>query len=339
MVLLLPYGPLVDKLVERGCEFVDVPYDSHGLNPKEEYNLYRRYVRSFKKIKPDLVLSYTIKPNVYGGLACRRLRIPYIVNITGLGSALHGGGLMQKAVGFLYKLGIRGARKIFFQNSADCRFMKLRNMIRNDYEIIPGSGVNTQHYKTDAYPADTTCEFVFISRVLTVKGAREYFAAATALSQKYENVRFHICGQCDEEYEEQLRELCEKGVITYHGAVEDIRPILDRTHCTVLPSYFEGMANALLESAAYSRPVIASDVPGCKETFVDGVSGFSCKVKDAESLTQAMERFILLPYEDKRVMGLSGRRWVEEHFDRKLVLEAYMETIRRFETELNLGLL
>ncbi len=331
VVLLLPYGSLVDKLVEMGCEFIDVPYESHGMNPVKELSLYRRYKKHLKALCPDLVLSYTIKPNVYGGLACRSLKIPYIVNITGLGSALHAGGIMQKVVGMLYKAGIRGAYKVFFQNTADRDFMLSRSMVKCAYEVLPGSGVNTDHYRTDAYPADGTCEFLFISRVLTVKGAREYFAAARTLHKKYPFARFRICGLCDEEYKAELESLVKEGVIHYYGPLVDIRTALDVAHCTVLPSYFEGMANALLESASYSRPVVATDVPGCRETFCDGVSGFSCAVRSAESLTEAMEKFINLPYEEKRKMGEAGRAWVVERFDRKLVLGAYLETVSEFE--------
>lgn len=331
IVLLLPYGSLVDKLCEMGCEFVDVPYESHGMNPAKEWSLYQRYKKHLKELSPDLVLSYTIKPNIYGGLACRKLSIPYVVNVTGLGSSLHAGGVMQKAIGFLYKAGIRGAYKVFFQNTADRDFMLSRSMVKGAYEVLPGSGVNTEHYRTETYPADGGCEFLFISRVLKVKGASEYFTAARTLHEKYPDARFRICGMCDEEYKEELDSLVREGVISYYGPLADIRTALDVAHCTVLPSYFEGMANALLESASYSRPVIATDVPGCRETFEDGVSGFSCTVRSAESLTRAMEKFLLLPYEEKRKMGEAGRAWVEARFDRKLVLKAYLDTIEEFE--------
>lgn len=336
VVLLLPYGEKVELLKEMGCEFIELPYESRGMNPIKELKLFLDYCKHLRAVRPDLVLSYTIKPNVYGGSACRVLRLPYLVNVTGLGSALHGTGLLSRITAFLYKTGIGGARHVFFQNTEDLAYMQSRGMVRSPCSVLPGSGVNTEYYSESPYPPEGNTEFIFISRVLREKGASEFFAAAEKMRGRYDNVRFHICGLCGKEYEEELARLTADGVVCYHGAVSDIREYLKNTHCTVLPSYYEGMANALLESSAFGRPVIATDVAGCRETFSDGVSGFSCRVADSESLYLAMEKFHLLPYEEKKNMAHSAREWVCERFDRRLVLEAYEREIAAFRRETGL---
>ena len=194
---------------------------------------------------------------------------------------------------------------------------------------MPGSGVNLNHFLPLEYPSSGAIEFVYISRIMEDKGIDEFLNAAEFIKNKYPNTKFHICGFLDGDYETTISEYQDKEIIEYHGMIQDVRTILEKTHCTILPSYHEGMSNALLESAASGRPVLASDIPGCRETFDEGISGFGFEPRSTESLIQAIEKFIKLPYEEKRAMGEAGRRKVEKEFDRQIVVDAYMQEIEK----------
>lgn len=321
------YVPIFKKI---GCKFIDTSLDRRGTNPIKDIWLMFNYVKILKRIKPDVVLTYTIKPNVYGGIACRITNTPYITNITGLGTAVENKGFVQKITLLLYKLGIKKSSCVFFQNKTNQSFFFDRGIIKGSARLIPGSGVNLEQHPFEKYlEADDRIKFLFIGRIMKAKGIDELLIAAKKIKEKYPNVHFDIIGGSEEDhYTQQLIELNKLGIINYHGQQDNVHSFIKQSHATVLPSYHEGLANVLLESASSGRPVLASRVPGCMETFDEGVSGLGFEVKSDKELIRALEKFIRLPYDKKLEMGIAGRKKMETEFDRNIVINAYIEEIK-----------
>ena len=312
---------------EIGCHIVKTAFNRRGMNPLEDFKLMLKYRMMIKQLKPKAVLTYTIKPNIYGGIACRLTGTPQLANVTGLGDAMENGGWLQKLTVGLYKMGIGKARCVFFQNATNKQFCEAHGIVGRKTRLLPGSGVNLEHHRFLELPSDRVIKFLFISRLLRDKGTEEFFEMAKAIKARYENTEFQILGWCEGDYQQQLDELVEKGVVKYLGSTSDVRPYLADVHCTIMPSYHEGMSNVNLESAANGRPVITTGVPGCRETVDDGVTGFLVKPRDAVSVIEGVERFLALPYEDKQKMGRQAREKVEREFDREIVVKAYLEEI------------
>ena len=324
----LPYGEFVDDMVELGCIYHNVEFDRHGTNPIKELGQISYYKKLLKSIKPNVVLTYTIKPNIYGGMACAAVKVPYFCNITGLGTAIENLGIMQKISLTLYCLGLKKARKVFFQNQQNLDFMLKHKVVKSNYHLLPGSGVNLNNFTLMDYPNEqTNINFLFIGRVMKDKGIDEFLSMAKQIKSKYQCTSFDIIGMIDGDYEDTINTAVSEGYINYHGLQSDVKPFIQKAHCVVLPSYHEGMANVLLEAAASGRPVIASDIAGCRETFDEGISGFACRARSAESLTQAIEKFINVPYEQKEKMGIEGRKKVEQQFSRQIVIDTYLKEI------------
>lgn len=328
----LPFGDFVNNMVELGCVYHNVEFDRHGTNPIKELGQISYYKKLIKTVAPDVVFTYTIKPNVYGGMACASLKIPYFCNITGLGTAIENNGIMQKITLLLYRFGLKKASHVFFQNAQNLQFMLKNNIINCEYTLLPGSGVNLQRFPFADYPINQeNINFLFIGRVMKDKGIDELLAAAKYIKSKYPNTNFDIVGGFDGDYENTINTAAKEGYIVYHGQQSDVKPFVYNAHCVILPSYHEGMANVLLEGAASGRPVIASDIAGCRETFDDGISGFTCNAKSVESLVDAIEKFISLPYEQKQQMGVAGRKKVEQQFDRQIVVDTYLKEINKLK--------
>lgn len=330
VVVSSPYGERIDDMVKLGCEYREITLSRHGTNPVQELKLISDYKKLLKEIKPDMVFSYTIKPNIYGGIACQSLNIPYVVNITGLGTAVENPGLMQKITVTLYKFAFRKVQRVFLQNQENLDFFRRMSIAVDKHVLLPGSGVNLQRFTPLEYPGEETTEFVFISRIMKEKGADQYLEAAEYIRSKYPNTRFHVCGFCEQDYEARLRELQDKGIIEYHGMVRDVRTVIAKTHCTIHPTYYpEGLSNVLLESAACGRPLITTDRSGCREVIDNGVNGFVIKQQNTPDLIEKIEMFLALPWEQKKAMGLAGRAKVEKEFDRQIVVEKYMDEVNR----------
>lgn len=317
-----------DYFRKLGCEIILTKFNRRGMNPLADFNLMLAYRKLMRQIKPVAVLTYTIKPNIYGGMAARLCYVQQLANVTGLGDAVENGGWMQKLTVTLYKMGLGKARRIFFQNKSNRAFC-IRTGIANESSILlPGSGVNLQHHAYQEYPADEgKIRFLFIGRLLKDKGIEELFEAAKVIKAKYPHTEFQIVGNVEGDYQKQLDELVSVGIVRFLGPQADVRPFIGAVECTIMPSYHEGMSNVNLESAANGRPVITTNVPGCKETVDDGKTGFLCEAKSAKSLIGAVERFIALPYAQKALMGREGRNKVEREFDRKIVVDAYLNEI------------
>ncbi|PEQ08732.1 glycosyltransferase family 4 protein [Bacillus toyonensis] len=326
----LPDGEFIHQLKELGCEFINTPISRRGTNLITDLKLFINYRKIIKEVKPDVVLTYTIKPNVYGGLACRVSGIPYIVNITGLGTAVEKEGLLQKITLFLYKLALKDVKCIFFQNKENKDFFHEKKITNGRGRLIPGSGVNLNYYPFLEYPSNTVVNFLFIARVMKEKGIDQYLDAAKYIKEKYPNTAFHILGFCEDAYEKKLRDMQDSGIIQYHGMQSDIREFHKISHCTIHPTYYpEGMSNVLLESAACGRPVITTNRSGCKEVVDDGLNGYIVEQQNSQDLINKIESFLKLSYESKKKMGFIGRKKVEEEFNRDIVVNAYMEELNQ----------
>ena len=311
-----------------GCHIIKTQFDRRGMNPLADLRLLMTYCKVIKQLKPVVVLTYTIKPNIYGGIACRISGVPQLANVTGLGDAVENGGWLQKLTITLYKIGISKAKCVFFQNQTNREFCINQGIATEDSKLLPGSGVNLRHHVFQEYAADGIIKFLFIARLLKDKGTDEYLEMAEAIKDKNPNTEFQILGSVEGPYKEKLDKLVKEGVINYLGTTSDVRPYLAQVHCTVLPSYHEGMSNVNLESAANGRPVITTNVPGCRETIDDGRTGYLVEAKSADALITGVERFLALPYSQKKTMGQMAREKVEREFDRNIVVKAYLKAIK-----------
>lgn len=325
--LSAPYSELIEDIVKEKCVYHDIKLERRKTNPFKDYKLIREYKKLMKTVQPDIIFSYTIKPNIYGAAVAKKSKIPFVANVTGLGSAIESNNLLSKLILLMYKFAFKNVQTVFFQNENNMQLFKNKKIVKSQAKLLPGSGVNLQHFTPLVYPEGNVVKFVFISRIMKEKGIEEFFEAIKIVRKKYPDTQFHICGFCEETYEETLNQMQENGEVVYHGLVKDMREILKDMHCVVLPSYHEGMSNVLLEGAATARPLIASDIPGCRETMIDGETGYIVKVQDKDDLAKKMMQFIELPYEKKKDMGLEGRKYVEERFDRQIVVKAYMDEI------------
>lgn len=329
-----PYGEQLEYFIDLGCKFIETHVDRRGTNPKNDLKLLLKYNKILKDIRPNVVLTYTVKPNLYGGIACRINKIPYISNVTGLGSGFINGGIIQNIVKLLSKISFRKAHRVMVQNSEDLNILINNNLVLDDnYKLIPGSGVNLRKYTTLDFPdKEDPIEFNFIGRIMKDKGIDEFLEVAKSIKNKYPQVVFNIIGMIDQdEYKEIIEKYQKEGIIKYHGFQKNTIEFIKKSSCTINPSYAEGMSNVLLESAACGRPIIASDIPGCKEIIINGINGYTFEVKNINKLYKCVEKFINLKYEEKVKMGIEGRKIVEEQFDRQIVVNTYIEEINKID--------
>ena len=325
----LPKGEYVTSLEMMGCQYIRTEFDRRGMNPLKDLKLLSFYWKIIKKIRPDVVLTYTIKPNIYGGIICRLKHVPYLTNITGLGTAIENESILSLILMIMYKLAIKKSANVFFQNAENKRYFEEKHLVKDNTSLIPGSGVNLNEHAFEEYPQDDgAIRFLFVGRIMKDKGIGELLECAKEIYKKQLNVRFDIVGGFDEEvYRNTITGLEQKGILKYYGHQNDVHAFIKSHHATILPSYHEGLSNVLLETAATGRPIIASNIAGCKETFEEGISGIGFEPKDGKSLFLAVERFIELPYDKKRMMGIRGREKIEKEFDRNIVIAAYINQI------------
>lgn len=330
VAVAVPHNDRWDELNGLADRVIELSIERRGMNPLHDGKLFSQYRAILKEIKPDLVLTYTIKPNIYGGLACRMAHIPYAVNITGLGSAIENGGWLKKFVLALYRPALKGARVVFFENVGNRDTLVATGVVPKGRDVVlHGAGVNLEDYPCQPYPQEGPVRFLFVGRVMHEKGVDELFAAAKRMKQQYgEQVEFHMVGSFEEAYKPVMDQLEQAGVVKYHGYQSDMKPFYAMASCVALPSYHEGMSNVLLEAAASGRPLITSDIPGCREAVEDGVSGYLCPAKDADALYEAMRRFAALPVEQRSEMGRCGRERMEQQFSKTAVVA---ETIKHLE--------
>lgn len=318
----VPKSDRIPEIEELGAKVIETDVARHGKNPFKDLKLLSSYKKLLRDLKPDIVFTFTIKPNVYGGMACAKLKIPYVSNVTGLG-VVGDGGIMQKLMLSLYKGGLKRAKCVFFQNQANEQFFRCKKIVSGATELLPGSGVNVEKFSFIDYPSEQTTNIVFVGRIIKDKGVYELAEAAESFKNR-KDVRFTIVGNVEYGSENPFENMPNVNCVGFH---KDVRPFLKEAHAIILPSYHEGMANVLLEAAACGRPILASNIPGCQETFDEGVTGFGFDAKNVQSLRQALEKFFALSYEEKREMGKAGRKKIEEQFDRRIVVEKYIQQI------------
>lgn len=341
VTLCFPEGDHTSEIERCGCRIVNISVSRHGTNPFAEIGFLLTCIKLIRRNNPSVVLTYTIKPNIYGSLACQITKVPYINNVTGLGSVFQSNSLLARILVKMQRKAYRKSSCVFFQNEANFKLMLEKGVVSNNtpYEILPGSGVNlTLHSFEPMRSYDGTIRFIIVSRIRKDKGFDEFFKAAEAIKKEYPECEFRIVGWYEEDqYKAQLDRLEGEGIVKYYGkkTQEEVHQLIVDSDCVVLPSYHEGMANVLLEAASSGRPVIASNIPGCKETFDEGITGFGCEVKNAESLKCAMLRMINSPYEKRAEMGRLGRVKMEKEFDRSFVADKYIKCIESISGQEN----
>lgn len=315
-----------------GCEMIETAVDRRGINPVTDYHLLKKYAAMIRDEKPDLVLTYSIKPNIYAGLICRMKKVPYCVNVQGLGTAFQKRGLAQ-AVTVLYKIALKGAGTVFFENEGNAKLFRDKHITPGAQQsVLPGAGVNLDFHHQTQYPGNDPVHFLYLGRIMKEKGIDELFYAVRKLHEKYGKNAFvlDLVGFFEDEYKEQVEQLKAEEIAVFHGFQPEPRTYYQAADCVVLPSYHEGMSNVLLEAAAAGRPLITSDIPGCREAVDVGRSGYLCPAQDKEALCSAMERFLHLTAEQRQQMGNAGRKYMETKFDKKTVVEKTITAISHY---------
>ncbi len=328
VAIACPRGKHIDTFMDMGCEYYELNMKRHGINPFHELTLLIDYYKLIGRIKPDAVLSFSIKPNVYGGLASAMRNVPCFSNVTGLGITIQSKHIVSFITKPLYKLGLSKAKTVFVQNTDNLSFLQKKRMVTDNYHLLPGSGVNLNRFSYIPYPEDDEyLRLLVVGRITRDKGIGEILSAARMLQARGKKVVIRLLGYYDEDYQAEVEAAVRECSVEYCGYQEDIRPYLADCHAVLHASYHEGMANALLEAASTGRPILATRIPGCREAFDEGVSGFGFDVKSPESLCATVEKFIALPREVREEMGRRGREKMEREFDRTIVINAYMEEL------------
>lgn len=337
VLISCPYGEKLNLIDDIEYIYDDPVIDRRGTSVTADAKLFFHYMSVLKKYRPDVVLTYTVKPNVYCGIASHFLKIPVISNVTGFGSVLQKSGMIRKFIMTLFKISFRRSECVMFQNSTNMRLAEESGMVKGGRLLIPGSGVNTDRFPFIKYPDGGDginggkVVFNYIGRILKEKGVDVYIEAAKRIKKKYPNTEFNMLGFIEPteiHYEKELKELEKDGIIRYFGSQKDVRPFIALSHATIHPSmYGEGMSNVLLESASSGRPVITTDNPGCRETFIDSETGLLFKGGDADSLCNIIEKFLSMPNEARAEMGARGREYIKSNFSRDIVADAYLKKI------------
>lgn len=337
MLISCPDGPKFELMKDIPFIYDNPDIDRRGTNPVADFKLMCHYHKLFKTHRPAVVLTYTAKPNVYASIAAHQLGIPVINNLTGLGSVVNESGFKKSFIMWLFKLAYRKSACMMFQNATNMQVALDAGMVKGDYKLIPGSGVNTDRYPLQPYPdggdgkTGAPVVFNYIGRVLKDKKVDDYIEAAKRIKKDYPQTEFNILGFIEPteiHYEAELKELGEQGIVIYRGSQKDVKPFVARAHCTIHPStYGEGMSNVLLESASSGRFIITTDNPGCQETVEDGKTGFIYQGENVDALVDAIERFLKMDNEQRKLMGEAGRQRVKDCFSRDIVIKAYKEKI------------
>lgn len=308
------------------CNFIEFEMARRNANVWNEVQTLHNCYKIIKQVSPDIIFTFTIKPNIYGGLIARSRGIPYVVTITGLGSGFNGNGFLPNLLVKLMNISMNGAKKTFFQNSSNLDFFKGHGYSKDNFELIPGSGVNLDEYRPSTYRTQGFY-FLYLARVMKEKGIDEFLELAHHY-QEAKNIEFHVCGDMEEDYHEIIDQNVKNEFIVYHGIVENVTEYLMKASAIIHPSYYnEGISNTLLEAAASAKPIITTNQPGCKDVVEDGVNGFLFEVRNAKDLIKKVALFMNLPLEERRSMGAAGRKIVENRFDRNEVVEKYIKSI------------
>ena len=346
VIAIAPDDGYRESLEKMGCKFEAVPMECKGTNPIHDALLVKRLVTAYKKHNLDIVLHYTIKPNIYGTIAAQFLKIPSINNVTGLGTVFLREGISSKIAQYLYRFTFRFPKIVFFQNKDDRElFVNKRLIDESIARLLPGSGIDTTHFVPKkaalSIPKNKNQKvftFLLIARVLYDKGIAEYADAIKLLRSKGINARFQLLGKIDETKglgvpEKQIKQWEKEGILKYLGTTNDVRPLISNADCIVLPSYREGTPRTLLEAACLGKPIITTDVPGCRETVIHNFNGYLCEAKNAYDLADKMQRIICLDKGKLEEMGKNSRWLAETKFDQQIIIKRYTEVIDKVRVE------
>lgn len=320
----------IDLLESYGSKVILTDMERRGMNPLKDISLLKSYKKLIKEINPDKVITYTIKPNIYGSIACKSCKVPHYCNVTGLGSAfMADGGLMRKLVSVMYKFSMNKAEKIFFENVGNRDTLVNGKIVRPEQTVVmAGAGVNVDEFAFAEYPEDDgAVHFLNVGRIMKEKGMDELFYAIKKIKKEYPSATFDFIGWYEDNYKETVEQLQSEGLIEFHGFQSDVTPFIKKAHCIIHPSYHEGMSNTLLESCSMGRPIITSNIHGCLESVNEGKNGFLCNVKDGEDLYKKIKDFIVLPYEKRKSMGEYAREFVKKNFNKTDVVNKTIEEI------------
>lgn len=332
-----PKGDCFSLLENMGCQMIETEFKRHGKNFWQEIQLFFSYIKLIKKKSPDIILTYTIKPTLYGGVAAKLCGKRTIVNITGLGTAIQNPGLVKSLLIGMYRLAFKSCYCVFFQNESNVKFFENHKIVNKNTKkiLIPGSGVNIEKHCFEEYPnrKDRNDIFLFIGRIMKDKGIEEFVKMAEYIKGKYPLVSFEVIGTFDGNYSNLIKKAEDEKIILYRGEQKDVHKFIKNCNALILPSYHEGMSNVLLEAAATGRPVLASNIPGCKETFDEGITGLSFEPRNVKNLCDTVEKFLELTWEEKSKMGKKAREKMEKQFNRQIVVQKYLYEINKLEVK------
>lgn len=321
----VPDGDFIKPLTELGCKIINTDVDRRGINPFRDFKLFNRYRKMINELNVDMIITYTIKPNIYGNLIARTKKIDYYANITGLGTLFQKENFIKKMAVILYKMALKNAKTVFFENKGNSKYFIKNKIIREDQaHVLNGAGVNLDEFTYHEYPLEnSSIKFLFIGRIMREKGFDEFLFSATNLKIEFPTIEFDIVGTLEDDYANAISN-CN---LRYHGYQRNVIRYMKNAHCIVLPSYHEGMANTNLEAASIGRPLITSKIHGCEEAVIDGITGYLCKSRDKEDLYKKMRDFILLNYDEKRLMGIRARTHMEINFNKNNIIESTLSEI------------
>jgi glycosyltransferase involved in cell wall biosynthesis len=334
ITVLAPDDDAAAKLEATGCRFQPLRMSVKGLNPVEGLRLFGQFRRVFRRLRPDVILSFTIKNNIFGALAAKSVGSTFVPNVTGLGTAFLSGGALEWVAILLYRAAFRKLPVVFFQNRDDRDLFVSRGLVTaGQTRLLPGSGIDLNRFAAAPYPAeDAAPVFLMIARLLRDKGVLEYVEAARIVKERQPQARFRLLGAAGAENRTAIdrgtvKGWEDEGVIEYLGTAEDVRPMIAAAHCVVLPSYREGAPRTLIEAAAMARPLIATDVPGCRAVVNPGETGFLCEARSGADLAARCLEFLALDQEARAAMGRAGRKKMEREYSEEIVIDSYRQVI------------
>ena len=328
VVLSMPFVGHEEDFISMGIKCIDTPIDRRGMNPKTDLKLFDNYKNLLKAESPDLVITYSIKPNIYAGMLCRKMGIPYCTNVQGLGTAFQS-KKVAIFVTMLYKMALKKAKTVFFENNANAQAFINRNIVNpNCITVLHGAGINLDKYSYVPYPKNDIFHFLYLGRIMKEKGIDELFSSIRKLKEDNESFVLDLVGFFEDEYKEQVEELEKQGLVKFHGFQQNPVPYYAVSDCIVLPSYHEGMSNVLLEAASTGRPIITSRIPGCQEAVEDDQTGYLVEVKNSEDLYRKMKNMLHLTFDQREEMGKHGRSKMEHEFDKKQVVNETINALK-----------
>ena len=338
VIAVAPFDDYSERIREQGIEFKALSMDNKGTNPVKDSGLILRFMQLFLTVKPDCILSYTPKCNIYAALAAGFLNYPIINNVSGLGTAFIRENLTTKIVKLLYIISLKKSVKIFFQNKDDLALFIEHGLVKEKLtDLLPGSGVDVHRFKPIPYASpQTNFVFLLVARMLKDKGIVEFVSAARLLKIHYPHIECQLLGFLDAKNStaissEEMQAWVDEGVVNYLGVSDNVLDFLHLADCVVLPSYREGTPRSLLEAASVAKPIITTDAVGCREVVDHGINGYLCEPRSVDDLKAKMEQMLLLSEAERLKMGLKGREKILKHFDEKIVIDRYVEVIEQLK--------